>query len=242
MTLRILQWNVWYKEDAKNILAFLRETDADILCLQELTQDSEANPGQDIVADICRLGYDKTYKLTIDRAKNKMGNGIFSKHPIVSSRTVYVQEEEPGSIDYTKENRIYIEANIRFNQDELTIGTTHLSYSHAFTTSPEKEAEATRLYDEVNQHSNAFVLTGDFNTTPNSPIIKRFESTLKNAGPELERPTWTTKPFAYNGFEADTLKWRLDYVFSTPDINVITSDVLQTTASDHLPILTTIEI
>ncbi len=81
MTLKILQWNVWYKEKADSVLNFIKENDPDILCLQELTQDSKVNPSRNIVAEICSLGYETYYKLTIDRHREKMGNGIFSKYP-----------------------------------------------------------------------------------------------------------------------------------------------------------------
>lgn len=37
--IKILQWDVWYLEDIKNIAAFLKENKADIICLQELTID-----------------------------------------------------------------------------------------------------------------------------------------------------------------------------------------------------------
>lgn len=37
MKLSVLQWNVWYKEDIRNIAKFLREHPADVICLQELT-------------------------------------------------------------------------------------------------------------------------------------------------------------------------------------------------------------
>lgn len=39
MSLSILQWNVWYLEDIKNIAVFIKDNKADVICLQELTID-----------------------------------------------------------------------------------------------------------------------------------------------------------------------------------------------------------
>ena len=37
MQITVLQWNIWYKEPIENILKVLKEIDADIVCLQELS-------------------------------------------------------------------------------------------------------------------------------------------------------------------------------------------------------------
>ena len=63
-----------------------------------------------------------------------------------------------------------------------------------------------------------------------------------NLGPDYHEKTWTTKPFSYNGFSENSLNWRLDFVFGTKDIKVISSEIIKTDLSDHLPILIKIEI
>ena len=80
-------------------------------------------------------------------------------------------------------------------------------------------------------------MSGDFNVTENSNLIKNLAHHLQNAGPDYSHKTWTTKPFSYLGFETDKLNYRLDYVFATPDINIVSAKILNTEYSDHLPIL-----
>lgn len=50
MRLTLLQWNIWYKEDIRNIAVFLREHPADVICLQELT-----------IQDIPEIGHTPDY-------------------------------------------------------------------------------------------------------------------------------------------------------------------------------------
>ena len=80
------------------------------------------------------------------------------------------------------------------------------------------------------------------NIAPNSESIRQIEKYLVQCGPDYQEPTWTTKPFSYKGFEEDKLRWRLDYAFTTRDVKVINSEIINTEYSDHLPILIEIEV
>jgi len=242
MKISILQWNVWFKESADNILEELKRFDADIVCLQELTKDSLVNPGRDLEAEIASLGYQPAYALTIDRSHHQMGNGIFSKFSILSERQVYVQHEEPGSTDFSRENRIYQEVTLDIPHRNLTIGTVHLSYTDTFVETKSKNDEFTKFLSAIKPNKENFVVTGDFNALPVSSYLSRISKQLQHAGPDFTEATWTTKPFEHYDFAADSLDYRLDYVFTTPDVKVVESKVLQTEFSDHLPILVTIEL
>lgn len=242
MKITVLQWNIWIHEKADNVLEQLQEIDADILCLQELTQDSEFNPGRDLPAEIAQLGYESFYQQTLAKPTFRQGNGIFSKFPITASRHVHVQKTSSGKDNYSNEDRLYLEAKLNINDHRLTVGTTHLSYSPGFTFSPAKEQEADKLVKAVKANDASFILTGDLNALPDSTTIAKLEKVLTPAGPDYTKPTWTTKPFEYKDFVAKDLNWRLDYVFTTPDIKVLYSKILKTDYSDHLPILVKIDL
>lgn len=239
----ILQWNVWYLEDIKNIAQFLKENKADVVCLQELTinfnkQDHVHTPNY--IAG--QLGYHVYFQeITFADKEIKLANAIFSKHPITRSRTVWINREQ-GSGNYDDENRAYAEVVIDVYGTELTVGTVHMSYTHKFEPSQRKLQETKELAIAIAENKSNFILTGDFNAVPNSEVISIIEKHVKNLGPDYDKKTWTTKPFSYNGFVANALDWRLDYVFGSEDIKVVSSEVLSTDFSDHLPVKIDIEL
>lgn len=241
--LSILQWNIWYLEDIKNVAQFLNKNKADVICLQELTINFDKQHNihtPNFIAE--KLGYHVFFQeITFDDKEIKLANAVFSKYPIIDTRTVWINEAQ-GSGNYDDENRAYVEATLDIDGEELTIGTVHMSYTHKFEPSERKIAETKKLVEAVRSKTDRFILTGDFNAVPESQVISHIEQVLTNCGPEYTENTWTTKPFSYNGFEADTLDWRLDHVFATHDIKVAKAQVLSTKYSDHLPLLVEIEL
>lgn len=247
--LKLMTWNVLYSEKADNILSLIREINPDIFCAQELTSDSGFNPGRDVAEEIAAtLGAQYEFQgatdITDEASGNRfiMGDAIFSKFPVLERRHTYIQKEDPHIKNYKAENRLYIEVELDIGGKGLKVGTTHLSYAPRFDMTEKKLAEAQKLYETIKGNTAGYVLTGDMNAEPNSEVIKKLRGMLQDAGPDGKEKTWTTKPFSYMGFEADTLDWRLDYIFTTPDIKVVSSRIIKTDYSDHLPILAEIEI
>jgi endonuclease/exonuclease/phosphatase family metal-dependent hydrolase len=243
-TIKVLQWNVWYHEKCENIVKFIKVADADIVCCQELTVNfAEANPNIDVPAEIAKAcNYNYFFQPQTTFGRTQMGNGIFSKFPIISKGFKYIQKADPSIKTYKTEDRTYMEATLEINGQDLKVGTLHLSYSTEFAMTEKRLDESEKLYEAVQGNHDKFILTGDMNATPDSPIIKKLEEMFIHADPNTDRPTWTTKPFSYQGFEANTRDWRLDYIFATEDINVIENKIIDTSYSDHLPILTEIQL
>jgi endonuclease/exonuclease/phosphatase family metal-dependent hydrolase len=150
--------------------------------------------------------------------------------------------EPTGTGHYDDEYRAYVEVTLDVNGTEVTVATTHMSYTNAFTYTPRKAQEVKRLVDILRTKKTNFVFTGDLNAAPDSPTIDAIGSLLKNVGPAFDQKTWTTKPFSYDGFEETELNWRLDYIFATPDVRAISAKVLHTEYSDHLPVFAEVEL
>lgn len=244
--LKVMTWNVWLVEKADNILSLIKEIEPDILCCQELTTDSFVNPSRNIPAEISKLAaMNYKYQQILERSGEqyyKIGNAIFSKLPIIDYKFSYIGQTSPDSPNYPYERRVYMEVKLKTDDKTLTVGTTHLSYSHAFKITRKRHEEFNGLIDSVKNHKERFVLPGDLNSLPNSRTIAELKKYFAHAGPSYNEPTWTTKPFSYQGFEASTLDWRIDYIFATRDIKILSSKTVKTEFSDHLPILAEIEI
>lgn len=239
--MRIVQWNIWFKERVDNVYRILSEINPDIACLQEITLDSQENPkintAEYIAKKLNMNFYYKDSQKWKDGPRREQGNAILSKYPIMKSKYTYIQEQSKVNIDASKEGRVYIESDIKIKNKILKVGTTHLTYSHIFEVTEMRKKEFENLLTSIKGNKESYILTGDLNIFPDSVFIKRLNKYFINSGPDFSIPTWTTKPFDKWGFKEDELRWRLDYVFSTNDIKIINSDIYNTEYSDHLPVI-----
>lgn len=240
MKLSYLQWNVWYLEDIHNIAKYLKDNPADVIALQELTVNHPGQSENDTPKHIAeQLGYHYCKggeDFTEDNEERWFGNAIFSKYPIVSSRQAWVNEPV-GTGGFDDEYRTYLEAILDVDGTEVVIATTHMSYTHKFEVTDRKRQETDKLIAQLAEIADKKVIfSGDLNAVPESYVVSGVSKLLQSADPEPDKKTWTTKPFSYKGFEETELNWRLDYVFASKSVEVISSNIEQTEFSDHLPI------
>lgn len=236
MKISLLQWNIWFKEDIDNIITELKRINADIVTIQELCifENDKSN------LEKLNLIYPFVYYEIADTLENRsQGNAILSKYPFLRKSAKYVQEPTENKDDFSKEGRIYLEATIDIYNKLLIIGTTHLSYTHNFNETELKNREIEKLISYIENHKSNYILSGDLNAKQNSNYVEKISKYLVHHN---TTNTWTTKPFSYNGFEEDKLNWKLDYIFTTQEVNVLETNVVETKYSDHLPILVDIEL
>jgi endonuclease/exonuclease/phosphatase family metal-dependent hydrolase len=243
MTIRVLQWNIYWKQELAPIVDFMKSLDADVICLQEVMKGYPAQySGDSAVYIMDSLGSNAAYTY-VPNSSMPQGNGIFSKYPIKCHRQSWIsQTDESRAHTFDNEYRSYDEATIVLPVAEITVGTTHMSYTHGFIDTPQKRVETDILMGHIKSHSKGFLLCGDFNAPEESYTIEQLKNRFVSAGPNNSQKTWTTKPFDYNGFVESNLNWRLDHVFVTPDVRVVSSKIIETDLSDHLPILVELEL
>lgn len=230
MKLTLLQWNILYTEDPANIAKTIAKLDPDITCLQEVARhlDPPSDAAEVIGEALQRESYHEVSHTW--EGKGDIGNAIFSRWPITHRTVDFIRQPSEG--------RTYIEAVIAPPGKPVTVGTTHMSFTPGFTT--QDPAERKNLLKNIKSHR--YVLTGDFNSLPESRLVQDLEKRLLHAGPPYEAPTWTTKPFDYMGMTEDKLRWRLDYVFVSRDIKVTGARIIDTPYSDHLPVWVELEL
>jgi endonuclease/exonuclease/phosphatase family metal-dependent hydrolase len=243
MNLSVLQWNIWFQEDIENIVKTLKAVNADIVCLQELTKyhhDQSHSDTIKYVADELKFHVYASEPMGRDDVARKQFNAIFSRMPLTAKTQTWINTPI-GIGGASDEYRAYIEATVHVGSTELRIATTHMSYVDRFEMTDRKKQETEKLIEQIKGKSS-LIFTGDLNASPETYTVQKIEEHLQNAGPEYGIKTWTTKPFKHNDFEENDLNWRLDYVFATPNVNVVTSKIIDTPYSDHLPILTEFRI
>lgn len=251
MKVKILHRNIWFQEKAENIVKLVKKINPDILCFQEVTIGSNFNAKRDVAKYIAEeLGYQYNFSsahkyefpITPKGESNYGGNAIFSRFPITkNSNFPIINPKDLPTFAYERRTCAVSEIQIG-NKKNITIATTHKSYSSWFIEDQEKIKETKKLVNFFKKNPKNLIFTGDLNLSPDTKSIKLIEKQLKHCGPDYNEPTWTTKPFSFMGFEETKLKRRIDYIFASKDIKVIHSKIIKTKYSDHLPILVEIEM
>lgn len=232
MTLKIVSWNIWEGKYLRDIVDLLKTTRADIIGLQEVVQEkSGKNNTAQIIAN--ELGYEFVYE-TDSQTKNEgrildRGNAILSKHKIVKSKTYTLSKTDA---------RAAIEADIAINDTTLHVFSTHLIHTHQKRTDTQN-LQANNLVKVLPKTKT--ILMGDFNSTPESDVVKIITKTLKNTNTS-NLPTWCLYPDGCLVCQPKSVSFKLDYIFISHDLKSESFKVGSSKGSDHLPISVKIKI
>jgi|GEM_PF-834987 len=140
------------------------------------------------------------------------GNGISTRYEIISSENVRLRTR--------MENRFLSVSKLRINGDIITILTTQLALGKRSRSNELKE-----IVDIINTIKGPVIFTGDLNTQKENELEALNNTRLKRIETTNTFPSW--KP-----------KRRIDYIFYSPDFEVVESYVEdKLRVSDHLPVI-----
>ena len=200
----------------------IKKCDADIVGLNEMRDKGEMEDYEaqtEILAN--RLGYYHYFAKAIDFAgANPYGNGLISKYPILSAETVLVPAPTDRKYSGYYEDRCLLKASLDINGEQVTVMVIH------FGLNPDEAQNAVETVVS-NLPDNKVILMGDFNLPPESELLL----------PIRERLFDTAKLFdeAKLSYPSDNPYIKIDYIFASRDIEVISADVPEIVASDHRP-------
>ena len=235
------------KEHPNEVLAYLQNSDADIICLQEYIFGGKLKK-KDI--DYALRGY--RYKHYQSLGKGLNGLGCYSRYPILSATPILYKGTINGSVAY----------RIKVDGDTLLVINNHLESNKILKSdvktyqemidAPSKEnlfagvrkiwgkvAEATKIRAKQadvlvetirNSNEKSVVVCGDFNDTPISYTHHVLCDELQDAFVE----TGNGLGVSYN---KDRLYVRIDHILASKNLEVYNCTVDNTIhASDHYPI------
>ena len=242
-SLRVASWNIWTWEgkDPEGIAEVIKENDIDIVGVQEgATYFEEDGEKWNMVEEVAKeLGYEYEFYPALDFRPDKPvieGDGIISRYPIkqASHRKLNPEDVEyDGSFE--KIPRIAVKAIIDTGERDLTFLSTHLQYAYKFQTTEISRNQVNNLLDFVEESEEPVILTGDFNSKLESEEIQMLEGNMERIG--TDKPTWTTQPFEHQGFEVDELKYRLDNIFVSDNVDCEKMQLVESKLSDHLMVV-----
>jgi endonuclease/exonuclease/phosphatase family metal-dependent hydrolase len=265
---RILTWNVHYLDQMYRprqqqqsqripIINFLKQQDADVLCLQEFFESNNSQYDSNINYIKQTLNY--PYHYFVDDYKlphnlYKVGPIIFSKYPIITTNRL-----EYNGPSQTRASESLISADLNVNGDTIRIYTTHLQsvmfrrrdyqYIEKIKKVEDSLLEASKsivkklrqaysirgsqaetVRDELNNCPYPSVVCGDFNDVPNSYTYFQIRGNRQDAF--LKKGAGIGRTYASI---SPTL--RIDYILAAPQFSVLQCKKIEVSYSDHYPVI-----
>ena len=169
------------------------------------------------LAELTGLKY-SYFARAITENKGEYGNGFISRYPIVRAETVMIPDPDPKEYPGGYyETRCILKAEL---ENGYTVLVTH------FGLNPDEQrcAVETALKQITDEKC---ILMGDFNVAPTSPLLKPICARMKDTAELFDTPKLS--------FPSDKPKIKIDYIFVSPDTEVVFADIPELVASDHRP-------
>ena len=165
--------------------------------------------------------------------RRQYGVGVLSKFPILKAKNhsiTRLSTQDPNPLPALAPG--FLEVLLNVKGAKLSFYVTHLDFRPDPTV---RQMQVADMLQIISSSKNAKLLAGDMNASPNAPELSPLFSRFKDA--------WsTTNSEPGYTFPADNPINRIDYILTSPQINVKQTNVLSTLASDHLPVLADITI
>lgn len=204
----------------------VRDLNADVVGLNEMRGDGpdpEYTPQTETLSAISKLHH-YFFAPAIRLEEGLYGNGLISRIPIVERQVIPVPPPFPNPNNVYYENRCLLRAVL---ENGLTVLVIHFGL-----TPVEAENAVRTVLPFINKEKT--VLMGDFNVTPDVPVL----------APIRERMTDTAELFSSPllSFPSDAPDRKIDYIFVSRDLKVLSADIPPVVASDHRPCVAQIEL
>jgi endonuclease/exonuclease/phosphatase family metal-dependent hydrolase len=207
--------------DLETIARVIEGSGADIVGLQEVSRGWLINGSADTLYWLSKR-LDMEY-IFMPASDDVWGNAVLSTYPVEFLKGGFLPGIEAPL------RRSYLLANINIPEGrDINIMVTHLH--HIMDEGDIREKQVEEILEQWNGLPGT-VIMGDFNAQKGDPEIeKMYSSGLIDAQYALgneDDPTWVHYP----------PQRRIDYIWTTPDIELIDGEVPYSTASDHLPVV-----
>lgn len=253
---KILTWNTermgHYQKPGRNeVLRFLMNQDADIICLQEVdVYKSDEFLTLPEVKKVLGSKYAYSYlDFSVYDLRHQFGTMVWSHYPLVNKQ----------SIHYETRANLSNRCDVVIGTDTLRLINNHLE-SYNFTNADLADADTMRNYEgirvsvkrleskwkralplrnaqsriikkEINESPYPVIVVGDFNASSLSYAYRHISRGLHDA--------WTETSFGRWGATCEKrgIGMRIDYILCSDPLLPVSCTIPATTASDHRPVV-----
>ena len=252
MRLRILHLNIEEGKLLEEIVTYVLTKDFDILLFQEVTGGMHNVRGLDSFSVLKgHLGYDGvqgvSWRLAGDPS-TYFSNAVLYKPSLTldASHVIYLkpyaETTEETMRQYLDHPHCAIDAVFSFTGKKLHCISTHLAWGPTPEDKPYKVEQGKVLYEYIKSLTEPFVLSGDFNLTPDSQVVRWINELGRNHTVE-NTITNTLNPHTHRVKELFPQGLAVDYIFTEKSLKVRDFHLVDTPdLSDHLGLAVTIEI
>jgi len=210
----------------KKLIAYLRETDADVVVLNEV-RNIPGDPLTDDQAGVIArgLGWNYRFAKAIDLYNGEYGNAILTRHPIKSFSVTPIPLREllPGEDPKRwREARCVLRAEVEIGGEELVVFGSH------FGLSPGEQEWAVEITSALlDAETKPHVFMGDLNMEPDDPILAPIFARLQDSATVMKEQKLSQV--------SDNPTVKIDYVFASEGIRILDADIPASLISDHRP-------
>jgi len=204
----------------------IKECNADVVGLNEM-RDKGLIPDYTeqvkILAELTGMKYYYFAKAIEFPQRGPYGNGILSRVPIVKAESIPIPDPDPKGYTGYYETRCVLKAEL---EGGITVLVSH------FGLNPDEQENAVNTVIK-NLTNEKCVLLGDFNVRPENPVLQPIRDLMKDTADHFDAPKLS--------FRSDNPDRKIDYIFVSPDVEVISADIPPIVASDHRPHVATVK-
>ncbi|MDR0732549.1 MAG: endonuclease/exonuclease/phosphatase family protein [Dysgonamonadaceae bacterium] len=249
------------QKESNKILRYIKESDADIVCIQEfgaLKNSSDTRlTEEDIMIALYKYPYHNINELSFPHPDETFGVAIFSKYPILSVKKAPYKSKYNGSIicelgikgrkvtlinNHLESNKLsYEERNDYYqmtqNPDSRSLDVFTRMMTKRLTPAYRLRAiQAQTVSRMIAEDTNPYIIVcGDFNDTPISYARRKIKGNLRDAFVDSGCGLGIT----YNSYR---FLFRIDYILHSSNIKSYNCTVGKLRDSDHFPVWCYLEL
>ena len=233
-TLKVMTFNTQHcldylaqKIDFEVMAEAIRKEEPDIVGLNEMRgagQNEEYAAQVDILSELTGMKYFHFAPAIEFPGGGPYGNGFLSRIPIEKAETVMIPDPVEKKYDGYYETRCILKATL---EGGITVLCSH------FGLNPDELENAVSTAVK-NLAPQKCILMGDFNMRPEDKMLLPIREKMRDTADAFagERLSWPS----------DKPQVKIDYIFVSPDVRVVSADSPATVASDHRPHVATVEM
>lgn len=250
MKIKVLQLNIWRGEVLDNAITFFKEQDADILTLQEVYDGKDKSlPKTHRLYEYLQEvfpHYNAVYGAQLcditEYGNIEEGTAAFSKFPLQKESVTFFDipyktfnnnvktrfDDVPQSILHAK---AYAAGK------ELDVFSVHGIWGFDGKDNPRRLKMADTILSKV-EGCEYVIMGGDFNLSPNTETIAKITNKLDSVFGTSLISTFNMKHKKLSGYATAAV----DMIFVSKNIKVLEKYCPQVDVSDHLPLVSTLEL